>query len=170
VLRTVTGCDVRLASVDNAPRTTCTQLNAHGLRRWVLTSSGSSGSATQPWRACHSRAAPARRWNRNSRRLANSCDEWRCRAAGCLRALVSTDTIEASTMLRYVQHLSTMVLIMSLYVMQGELRVAKENSRRMEDRMRGILKERTELVRTYAKTSYVRVASAIFRPYDSGVL
>jgi hypothetical protein len=30
---------------------------------------------------------------------------------------------------------------------QGELRVAKENSRRMEDRMRGILKERTELVR-----------------------
>ena len=31
---------------------------------------------------------------------------------------------------------------------QGELRVAKENSRRMEDRMRGILKERTELVRT----------------------
>ncbi len=43
-----------------------------------------------------------------------------------------------------------MVVIMSLYVMQGELRVAKENSRRMEDRMRGILKERTELVRTHA--------------------
>lgn len=37
--------------------------------------------------------------------------------------------------------------------MQGELRIAKENCRRMEDRMRGVLKERSELVTTIKNLS-----------------
>ena len=36
---------------------------------------------------------------------------------------------------------------------QGELRIAKENCRRMEDRMRGVLKERSELVTTIKSLS-----------------
>jgi len=44
--------------------------------------------------------------------------------------------------------------------MQGELRIAKENSRRMEDRMRGILKERSELVTTIKSLSPTKSAAS----------